>query len=441
MKMGGGCPRLCGLDRRLGDLFRRYGNARVLADRIASSGHGACHDDFEIHALSLPDGLVYASEMICPIRFRRYKFIATNAFFSSGGFKMTGRGTEQLSDPAEVTRVSFILIPRFNMMTLTMLMEPMRIANYLAPQQLFEWDFRASEEGILAASNGLTVACRAFDEPSLRMPDMIVVCGSWGTEHLNDQRLSRWLRKNARSKVQFVAVELGIYAFAKAGLVTDQKVTTHWSMMAGLAEAYPELQVMEQLYSVDAPVMTCAGGTSGLDLMLHIVGRKYGEQLAAEIANQVMHHPRRPPEALQRYAMGGKHDDVHQDVRAAMTLLEARIEDPTAVPSVCRELGVSQRKLERLFKRDIGCTIVQYSKLLRLQYARVLLSSTRMSIREVSAACGFNSMSYFSQSFLQAFGKKPSEYRQAWPEKDAAPSWPGTVYAFLQTTRKKALKR
>ena len=111
------------------------------------------------------------------------------------------------------------------------------------------------------------------------------------------------------------------------------------------------------------------------------------------------------------------------------------------MPRVCRELGVSQRKLERLFKRDIGCTIVQYSKLLRLQYARVLLSSTRMSIREVSAACGFNSMSYFSQSFLQAFGKKPSEYRQAWPEADAAPSWPGTVYAFLQTARKKPRKR
>ena len=50
-------------------------------------------------------------------------------------------------------------------------------------------------------------------------------------------------------------------------------------------------------------------------------------------------------------------------------------------------------------------------------------------------------MSYFSQSFLQAFGKKPSEYRQAWPEADAAPSWPGTVYAFLQTARKKPRKR
>jgi len=341
----------------------------------------------------------------------------------------------------DLTRVSFVLIPRFNMMTLTMLMEPMRIANYLAPHKLYEWDFRATAAGQVVASNGLSVACRNVDEDGLPRPDIIAVCGSWGAEHLNDQRLFRWLRKSARAQVQMIAVELGIYAFAKAGLVTDQKVTTHWSMMAGLAEAYPNLAVVEQLYSVERSVMTCAGGTAGLDLMLNIVGRKNGDQLAAEIANQVMHHPRRPPESLQRHATGGKHDDVHQDVRAAMTLLEGRIEDPAPVPRICQELGVSQRKLERLFKRDIGCTIVQYSKLLRLQYARVLLSSTRISIREVSAACGFNSMSYFSQSFLQAFGKKPSEYRQAWPEGDAAPSWPGTVYAFLQTARRAPRKR
>lgn len=341
----------------------------------------------------------------------------------------------------DVTRVCFVLIPRFNMMTLTMLMEPMRIANYLAPHKLYEWDFRATANGQVPASNGLSVACQGIDEEGLPKPDIIAVCGSWGAEHLNDQQLFRWLRKHARAQVQMIAVELGIYAFAKAGLVTDQKVTTHWSMMAGLAEAYPALEVVEELYSVERPVMTCAGGTAGIDLMLHIVSRKNGDQLAAEIANQVMHHPRRPPESLQRHATGGKHDDVHQAVRAAMTLLEGRIEDPTPVPRVCRELGVSQRKLERLFKRDIGCTIVQYSKLLRLQYARVLLSSTRMSIREVSAACGFNSMSYFSQSFLQAFGKKPSEYRQAWPEQDAAPSWPGTVYSFLQTARKKPRAR
>jgi AraC family carnitine catabolism transcriptional activator len=237
-----------------------------------------------------------------------------------------------------------------------------------------------------------------------------------------------------------VAVELGVYALAKAGLLVDQKVTTHWSMMAGLAEAFPRLQVVEQLYTADGAFMTCSGGTAGLDLMLYIVARQRGEQLAAEVANQVMHYPRRPPESLQRHATGGKKDDVHPDVRAAMILLEGRIEEPSPVPRVCRELGVSQRKLERLFRRDTGCTIVQYSKLLRLQYARVLLSSTRMSIREVSAACGFNSMSYFSLSFSETFGKKPSEYRQAWPDSEVAPSWPGTVYSFIEGERTKRPK-
>ena len=336
---------------------------------------------------------------------------------------------------AAPTLVSFVLLPRFNMMTLTMMMEPMRIANYLSPQPLYQWDFRSPGQAMVTASNGLPVVCSPLEEG--HRPGMVFVCGSWGAEHYDDKKLSRWLRKQARDQVELIAVELGIYALARAGLVGSQRVTTHWSMMAGLAEAFPKLIVAEQLYTVDGRMMTCAGGTAGLDLMLHLLGRQYGEQLAAEVANQVMHHPRRPPEGMQRYATGGKHDDVHPDVHAAMVLLESRLEEPSPVPSVCREIGVSQRKLERLFKRDTGCTIVQYSKLLRLQYARVLLSTTRMSIREVSAACGFNSMSYFSQNFVRTFGKKPSEYRQAWPENEAAPSWPGTVYAFTQTVQAK----
>jgi AraC family carnitine catabolism transcriptional activator len=152
------------------------------------------------------------------------------------------------------------------------------------------------------------------------------------------------------------------------------------------------------------------------------------------VANQIIHYPQRRPEDAQKHATGSVDDTVHPDVKAAMSLLEARIEEPLSVPQLCRELGVSQRQLERLFRRSTGCTIVQFSKLLRLQYARVLLTSTDMAIREVSASCGFDSMSYFSLCFMKMFGKKPSRYRQAWPENEPAPSWPGTVYSFLQNS-------
>jgi transcriptional regulator GlxA family with amidase domain len=341
----------------------------------------------------------------------------------------------------EPTRVSFVLIPRFNMLTVTTMIEPMRIANYLAPEKLFAWDYRSAEPDLVAASNGLAVPCAGLDEAAAWRPDIVVVCGSWGAEFYHNGTLFSWLRRRARQGCRLVAVELGVYMLARAGLLAGQRITTHWSMLAGLAEAFPDLDTCEQLYTVNGQVMTCAGGTAGLDLMLHLVAQQCGDPLAAEVANQVLHHPRRPPEGLQRFARGGLKNDVHPDVRTAMLLLEARIEEPLSVPKVCRELGVSQRRLERLFRRDIGCTIVQFGKLLRLQYARVLLSTTRLSIRDVSAACGFNSMSYFSLSFSETFGKKPSEYRQAWPENEPAPLWPGTVYAFLQNAAQLKARR
>ena len=115
--------------------------------------------------------------------------------------------------------------------------------------------------------------------------------------------------------------------------------------------------------------------------------------------------------------------------------MERNIEEPLSVPQIAAQVGISQRQLERLFRRFMGCSAVQFNQLLRLQYARVLLTSTQLSIREVSAACGFNSMSYFSQAFTKCFEKRPSDYRQAWPDNEPAPEWPGTVFSFIEKSR------
>ena len=342
------------------------------------------------------------------------------------------------SQPTEVT---FVVIPRFNMLTLTSVIEPLRIANYLAPRPLYSWRFLSSEAGPVTASNGLTVNCAALDAHCEAAPGTIAVFGSWGAEHFEDRAMFNWLRRQHRNGAIMIGVELGVYPLARAGLLSGRRVTTHWSWKPGFAETFPNIEVCEQLYTIDGNMMSCAGGTAGLDLMLHIVRRDHGDSLAGEVANQILYYPQRPPETAQRFAAGGIENEFHPVVRAAMGILEANIEEPISVPQLCAELGTSQRQLERLFKHDTGCTIVQFRKLLRLQYGRVLLNSTRMSIRQVSVACGFNSMSYFSQCFTKTFGKMPSEYRQAWPENEPAPSWPGTVYSFIQETRSVARKQ
>lgn len=338
------------------------------------------------------------------------------------------------------TNVAFLVIPRFNMMALTTALEPLRIANYLAPEPLYAWRFLSEPGGRVTASNGMDLATAALDAGSERF-DLVVVCGSWGAEHHDAPKLYRWLRTMRRGGAEIACMDLGVYLLARAGLIAGHPVTLHWSCLPGFAERYTDADIREQLFTVHDGVSTAAGGTSGIDLMLHVISRDHGSQLAAEVTDQMLHFPIRDPATPQRRTLGGRKPETHPVIRDALDLMEASIAEPRSMPDVAARLGVSQRQLERLFQQNLGCSAVRFNLLLRLQHARVLLTSTDLSIREVSVACGFNSLSYFSQTFSGTFGKRPSEYRHAWPASEPSPSWPGTVFEFMERTRGKSGRR
>ncbi|WP_282610312.1 GlxA family transcriptional regulator [Pelagibius sp. Alg239-R121] len=339
----------------------------------------------------------------------------------------------------EFSKIAFVLIPRFNMMTLMTTIEPMRIANYLSPQSLFEWTYLSFEGEEISANNGMRVRCETPHNDSKF--DIVFVVGSWGCERYVSPSVINWIRRQERKGSVICAFELGVYVLAQAGLLSGRLATTHWSCMAGFAEQFPMIDLREQLFTIDRNLITCAGGTTGIDLMLHLIATCHNEQLASEVADQIMHHPVRKGDAVQRHTLGGTTDMIHPDVAAAVKIIEDNVSSPLSVPEVAQEIGLSQRQLERYFKRYMGCSVVQFSQLMRLQYARVLLTTTRLSIREVSVASGFNSMSHFSHAFLKCFGKKPSQYRQAWPDNETAPTWRGTVYSLVEASRLNAQRK
>ena len=341
--------------------------------------------------------------------------------------------------------VQFILLPRFNMASLTTMIEPMRIANYLNTHPLYQWQFLSRHGGLVQASNDMTVACDkiACNEIAFGKIDRgkspasyIVLLGSWGAERYSDEKLTSWLRDQARHGTFLVGVEIGAYIFARAGLVTGKKATTHWSLFAGFAETFPQIEPAEQMFTIDRHIMTCAGGMAGVDLMLHCIEQTHDHDLASELASQMLHHFRCEGHFPQRSGPQTTAGETHPVIQKTISYLEERIEDSILVPDICKKLGIPQRQLERLFNKYVGCSIVQFCRLMKLQYARTLLVSTNMTIREISVATGFNSMSYFSSCFTRTFGRKPSQYRRAWPDEDQAPNWPGTTYAFTHIERK-----
>jgi transcriptional regulator GlxA family with amidase domain len=340
------------------------------------------------------------------------------------------------SDKVAEEKLVFVILPRFNMASLTMLIEPLRIANYISHQPLYDWQFLTPGGGKVMASNGMVVECD--DLSAISRPSQIVLFGSWGAERNTDHHLMNWLRQFARHGTPLIGVETGAYILARAGLLHHKLATTHWSLYAGFSETFPDIEASEQLYTIDQKIMTCAGGTATADLMLYLMQEQHSIDLAREVSSQMLHQNIRTPETMQRPIVATSSGNINPIILDITRFLERHIEDHISIPELCERTGVPQRKLERLFRRDLGCTVVQFYRQLKLQYARTLLVSTNMNIREISVACGFNSMSYFSYCFSKTFGRKPSLYRMAWPDDQPEPTWHGTIYSFIRNPAKDA---
>ena len=162
-----------------------------------------------------------------------------------------------------VTRVAFLVVPRFNMTTMMTMIEVMRIANYLSPSSLYQWEVLSFDGEEITASNGFTVQAQKPDE-QVHRNETIFVLGSWNAETYRNPQTLAWIRRQARGGQRICSVELGCYLVARAGLLAGKRATTHWSWMSGFGEQFDEITVTEQLYTIDGQMMTCSGGLAGV---------------------------------------------------------------------------------------------------------------------------------------------------------------------------------
>lgn len=74
---------------------------------------------------------------------------------------------------------------------------------------------------------------------------------------------------------------------------------------------------------------------------------------------------------------------------------------------------MSKFHLVREFTKALGTSPIEYLLERRIGEARILLSSTSMSISDIASSIGFSSASYFSQRFKLVTGTTPIEFRNS----------------------------
>lgn len=322
---------------------------------------------------------------------------------------MRSADTAPLSVQGQQT-FGFLLVPQFSMISLSALLEPLRMANWIAGRELYRWELFSRDGAPVAASNGLTLSPIAPMEVIERVNALFVVAGDDTASHCN-RDMDALLRRLDRRGIPLGATSTGSLLLAHAGLLDGHRCTIHWALLSSLRESYTRLRASPALFQIDGPRMTCSGGIAGLDMMLHLIAEHHGPRLANAVSDQCIHAQIRPAHGRQRMALRHRLGISHPDLLAAVSCMETQLEEPLPLSRLADEIGLSLRQLERLFRAQLGATPARYYLQLRLVRARELLQQTSMPVVEVGVACGFATASHFGRCYRQHYGRTPRQER------------------------------
>lgn len=306
--------------------------------------------------------------------------------------------------------ISFLLLPEYAMVALLSAIEPMRVANRFAGKEVFRWQLLTENGEAVEASNQL-----ALQNPKsiyeVETPKNLFVCSSFHPErYINDNTIN-WVKKVSRQGSVLGAMDTGCYLLAQANLLKDKFVTLHWEAMPAFQEDNPDIKITNELYEIDQKMITCAGGTSAIDMMLHIIQAELGDELAISICEQFIKNGIRQKSDKQRMGLASRLKIHHPRLLKVLALMEANIEDPLSPSVLAEHAHLSIRQLERLFRSHLDNSPSGYYMKLRLERAQQLLKESHLSVAEIASACGFSSGPHFTRSYRNQFGRSPSEDR------------------------------
>lgn len=96
--------------------------------------------------------------------------------------------------------------------------------------------------------------------------------------------------------------------------------------------------------------------------------------------------------------------------RLAEEYISRHFTEEITMEELAAAAGVSPQYLCRVFKRRTDMRPFQYINCRRLQHAKLLLTRGGMTVSEISAAVGYNDVSYFCKLFREQEGVSPKKF-------------------------------
>lgn len=264
----------------------------------------------------------------------------------------------------------------------------------------------------VVAPGGLSIPVEAGVE-ALDAADVILVPG-WNleAEEPASEALVAALRRAQARGARLVGLCTGAFLFGEAGVIQERRVTTHWRRAELFRRRYPSACLLDdQLYVDDGEILTSSGSAAGMDLLVHMVARDFGLEIANALSARHTMAPHRAAEQAQRVAR----PLPRRGDRSLAPLLDGirgRLDERWTIRRMADEVGMSARTLVRRFSEATGSSPGEWLILQRVLTARVLLQNTRHGIEDIAAAVGLGSAAALRHHFRRRLGASPTDIRR-----------------------------
>ena len=295
-------------------------------------------------------------------------------------------------------QISILLFDRFSNHCLANVLEPLRAANDLSGQQVFDWNIVVLVGQGVHSSSGLRLEADA--QLADMRGDILMVMPSYGFLTHANVTSSRALRAAARRFDTLAGLDTGSWLLAQAGLLDGHRATIHWDELDRFSERFSEVDVQKEAVIYDRNRITCGGASTAFALAMQLIEKQQGAALRLRIEN------------LFSGAYAQRPDRRGGIAARAVELMRTNIEEPLPIAQLAQQLGRSQKHLERQTLARLGAAPQVIYRRIRLERARGLALETSISVAEIAVRCGYQDASAMTRAFRSEYGTTPQALRR-----------------------------
>lgn len=102
-------------------------------------------------------------------------------------------------------------------------------------------------------------------------------------------------------------------------------------------------------------------------------------------------------------------------IKEAVSYIEQNFQNNISVEDIAAVCGLNRSYFGKIFHENMGKTPQEFLILYRMSKASELLKLTKLSIKDISFAVGYDNPLHFSRAFKNVYGVSPRQWRQTGP--------------------------